>query len=185
MPSIASRTERIAKRLADPARHLARKVHDEAVVADPPADQLGGIGQGRRERAATERSRCGSAVTSEAVAAVAELQRREQPLDILLELEVEAGKLDRHHQHPRLGLGADDMMGQPKRRHRRVAAHEADQRPLDVAAEAELGGDDLVDPGRDEAGAAGHDQMGDRRSARPISFSLPIASSASLGAASA
>jgi hypothetical protein len=53
------------------------------------------------------------------------------------------------------------MVGEAERGDRGVAAHEADQGALDAGGKAELAGEDLVDPGRDEAGAARHDQMGD------------------------
>ena len=53
------------------------------------------------------------------------------------------------------------MMGEAERGDGRIAAHEADQGPLDMPGKAEPRGDELVDPGRDEAGAAGDDEMGD------------------------
>ena len=53
------------------------------------------------------------------------------------------------------------MVGEAERGDRRIAAHEADQGPLDVAGQAQPRGDDLVDAGRDEAGAARDDEMGD------------------------
>jgi hypothetical protein len=129
------------------------------VIADPPADELARIRERRGERAG-EGEAARLRRHQRGGGAVAELQGGEQPLDILLVLEVEAGELDGDHQHPRLGLRADDMMGEPKRGDRRVAAHEAHQGPLDMAAQAQLGGDDLVDARSDEAGAAGDDQMG-------------------------
>ncbi len=58
-------------------------------------------------------------------------------------------------------LRPDDMIGEAERGDRRIAAHEADQGPLDVAGQAQARGDDLVDAGRDEAGAARDDEMGD------------------------
>ncbi len=58
------------------------------------------------------------------------------------------------------GSRAGDMVGGPQRADRGIAAHEADQGALDIV-EAEPAGDDLVDPGRDEAGAARDDEMGD------------------------
>ena len=58
-----------------------------------------------------------------------------------------------------------------ERRHRGVAAHEADQRPLDRTTQAEARGDQLVQARRGEPGAACHDQMGDRgRSASSASI---------------
>ncbi len=47
------------------------------------------------------------------------------------------------------------------RRHCRVASHESDQQPLDGGGQADPRGNDLVDPGRDKAGAARHHEMSD------------------------
>ena len=47
----------------------------------------------------------------------------------------------------------------PDRRNRRVAAHEANQQALDRRRKAQPFGDDMVDPGRDEAGAARNDDV--------------------------
>ena len=48
--------------------------------------------------------------------AVAELEHREQRLDLLGLLEMQRAQLDRHHQHPRLRPGTDDVMRGPQRK---------------------------------------------------------------------
>ena len=171
----------VVERRADPVRHLARKRHLEAGVDDLPLDELGRILElGREEVAHLEPARLGG--DERRRGAVAELEHGEQLLELLGVLEVQRAELDGHREHPRVGPRARDMVSGAQSRDRGIAAHEADQSALD-AFEAEAAGDDLVDPRRDEAGAARHDEMGD-----PVELRLlaepAIASSASSGAAS-
>ena len=160
-PAIVERRARalVGERVLDAARHLAGQGHLEAGVADLPLDQFGGLLELHREEVAHLQS-LGRACYQRRGSAIAELELGEQGFELLRVLQVQRAELDGDRQHPRLRLGADDMKSGAERRDRGVTAHEADQGPLD-AVQAELARDDLVDPRRHEAGAAGHDQMGD------------------------
>ena len=151
----------IGKRGADPAGHLARQMHGKAAVGDVPADQLGGAGKGSGKGAlqrkairlgSDERGRC----------AVPELQHGKQRFQRVGSLQVQGGKLHRYHQHACLWLRSHDVAGASECRDRSITAHEPDEQPFHTGRQAKPGGDDLVDPWRDEAGAARHHQVRDR-----------------------
>ena len=92
---------------------------------------------------------------------VAELRAGQKRLDIDHFLMVEGRKLDGQHQHAGIGFGAHDVPRGAQGGHGGITAHEADQHALHLIGQAEVTRDDLVDAGRDEAGAACHDEMRD------------------------
>ena len=152
----------LGQRGGDPAGHLAGQMHRKALIGDVPADQRVRIGQRRRERRVENQAgRFGADQAGRR--AVAELQHRKQGFHSVAFLEMERGQLDRHHQHPCPGVGADDVTRAAQRRYCRIASHEADQQPFDAGSQAKRPGENLIDARRDEAGAAGHHQMGDLR----------------------
>ncbi|PAV92826.1 hypothetical protein WR25_07700 [Diploscapter pachys] len=152
----------IVQRGGDASRHRPVEVHRKARVGDIPADQRLAVGQRRgkgrlqhqplRLRIGARHQRRGGTI--------AELQHGEQRLDLVRRLQMQRRQLHRHHQHAGVGVGPDDMPRGAQRDHCGIAAHESDQQPL-RGRQAQPRGDDLVDPRRDEAGAARDDQMGD------------------------
>jgi len=144
----------------DPRRHLARQMHRKAAVRHVPADQFRRIRQGGRKRLADRKAR-GLGGDERSRRTVAELKHRQQRLDVTDRLEMQRRKFDAQHQHPRLGLGPDDMPRGPDRRHCGITAHETDQESLDRGRQPDPLRYDLVDPGCDKTCAARDDEMGD------------------------
>jgi hypothetical protein len=93
--------------------------------------------------------------------AVGELAHRQQAFEPVGRLEVQRAQLDRDHQHARCRIRAHDMACGPQRGDACVATHEPDHHALDRRRETEPAGEHLVEPGRGEAGAAGHHHVGD------------------------
>src|SRR3546814_18655075 len=75
-------------------------------------------------------------------------------------LKVERRQFDGEHEDACPGFRPDDVARAPQRGDRGVTAHEPDQQPLDAGIEPQPCGDDLVDPGPNDAVAAPHDPVG-------------------------
>ena len=94
-------------------------------------------------------------------AAVAEDQEGQHLLQVVDLLQVQGAELQADHQHPRLGLGSDDVAGELQRADGRIAAHEADEGALDRRVEPAALHQLKVQARGGEAGAGGDDQVGD------------------------
>ncbi len=148
------------QRPGDLAGHLAGEVHVEAVVADPPGDGLGRVGDGGGPEVDQGHARLLGGDQGRS-AAVAEQQHRQDLLDAGGGLEVQGAELQVHHQHPRGRLGANDVVGQAQGVDGGVAAHEADHGALHARVQPGVLDDQLIQARRHEAGAGGDDEVGD------------------------
>ena len=79
---------------------------------------------------------CGSAVTSAALQPSANSRKHSNCSISLLGCRCRRAEFEVQHQHPRLRLAADHVVGQLQRVDRRLAAHEADHAALHMAGDA-------------------------------------------------
>ena len=108
----------------------------------------------------------GSALTMLAAQPSAKIRNDSTLSQIAGLLQMQGAQLEIDHQHPRLGLRADDVAGELEPGQGRLAAHEADHGALDARPQPEPLDDLQVEARRVEAGAGGDDQMGDRLAPR-------------------
>ena len=72
---------------------------------------------------------------------------------------MQRAQLEADDQDPGVRLRADDMAGEPQRIDGRIAAHEANARPLDPRAQGQPIDQIEIEAGRREAGAGHDDQV--------------------------
>ena len=138
---------------------LAGEMHVKSLFADAPGDELIGAGEVDGEKA-VEGEADGLGGDEIGGAAIGKDREGEQLLEILGLLHVQGAELEREEQDFGAGFGANDVAGGLERIDGGIAAHEADEGALDGGVKVEKLDDFVVEAGRVEAGAAGHDDVG-------------------------
>ena len=148
--------------MRDLLRHLAGQAHLEAGIADPPCDEIAGVRNGR-DTEILERDALGLAETRLAAhpSPKSRALRITSRLEVSCRWSVQSSRLTTRTLRRR--LGPDDVMGDLQGVDGGGAAHEPHHGALDGRVEAQALHDLLVEPRRGEAGAGGHDHMGDGR----------------------
>src|SRR5690606_10259925 len=140
--------------------------HLEAVIADPPRHLLEALGRvpgAQREKApASSAVPCVIAAHDRGGGSVGEERVRDDEVRLRALLVVKRAELHRDDEDERAGIGTGDAIGGAKGGQASVAAHEADDRPLDGTARTEPLDEEDIETGREKARAGRNDDVCDR-----------------------